>query len=258
MTESRAEESNIAESLKSLGLTRYEALVYIALLKSTGATATEIHEISGVPRASVYPVLDRLLQKNLVSVSHTSPKRFSAIPPEEGIDSLMHNIEEDATRAKTVLSAIFRERTQVERGDQELIWSIQGIEKITARLIDLIRHAEQTVLIITYHDFLANGLTEAILEVKKSVRVELISDHWEGPVPAHIKIYLKVIPQGHDLTMAKDFAGGVFIFDSRKVLVVMGSRSEGATGLFSEAPGFVRFFNRYWNFFSDYGGISSP
>lgn len=258
MKESRAEESNIAESLKSLGLTRYEALVYIALLKSTGATATEIHEISGVPRASVYPVLDRLLQKNLVSISNTSPKRFSAIPPEEGIDSLLHNIEEDANRAKGVLSAIFRERTQVERGDQELIWSIHGNDKIIARLIDLIRQAEQTILIIAYHDFITNGLTEAILEVKRPVRVDLISDRWDIPVPDHINVYLKSIPQGQDLPMAKDFAGGVFIFDNRKVLVVMGSRSEGVTGLYSEAAGFVRFFSRYWNFFSEYTGISSP
>ena len=85
MAESPEESLNIAESLKSLGLTKYEALVYIALLKVAGATATEIHEISGVPRASVYPVLDRLTQKNLVSVSNTSPKRFDAIAPDEGI-----------------------------------------------------------------------------------------------------------------------------------------------------------------------------
>lgn len=65
---------HLLDSLKSLGLTKYEALVYIGLLRTAGATATEVHEISGVPRASVYPVLDRLVQKELVSVSHTTPK----------------------------------------------------------------------------------------------------------------------------------------------------------------------------------------
>ncbi len=48
MSESPENTLIIAESLKSLGLTKYEALVYIALLKVSGATATEIHEISGV------------------------------------------------------------------------------------------------------------------------------------------------------------------------------------------------------------------
>ncbi|MDD1716507.1 MAG: helix-turn-helix domain-containing protein, partial [Methanolinea sp.] len=71
----------LTEQLKSLGLTKYEALVYIALLQASGATATEIHEHSGVPRASVYPVLDRLVAKNLASISHTTPKRFNAVDP---------------------------------------------------------------------------------------------------------------------------------------------------------------------------------
>jgi sugar-specific transcriptional regulator TrmB len=73
MTAPRDIPNNLLESLKSLGLTKYEALVYIGLLRVAGATATEIHEISGVPRASVYPVLDRLVQKELVSVSYITP-----------------------------------------------------------------------------------------------------------------------------------------------------------------------------------------
>ena len=75
----------IIECLKSLGLTKYEALVYIALLKLASATASEIHEISDVPRASVYPVIDQLLDKGLVSVSQSAPKRFAAISPEDAI-----------------------------------------------------------------------------------------------------------------------------------------------------------------------------
>ncbi|MCK9278644.1 MAG: TrmB family transcriptional regulator, partial [Methanoculleus sp.] len=95
--------NDLLESLKSLGLTKYEALVYIGLIRMTGATATEVHETSGVPRASVYPVLDRLVQKELVSVSHTTPKRFEAIPPVRGIENLMRRIEMDAENARTAL-----------------------------------------------------------------------------------------------------------------------------------------------------------
>ena len=73
----------VIECLKSLGLTKYEALVYIALLKLVSATASEIHEISGVPRASVYTVIDQLLDKGLVSVSQSAPKRFAAFSPED-------------------------------------------------------------------------------------------------------------------------------------------------------------------------------
>ena len=86
----------VIDCLKSLGLTKYEALVYIALLKVASATASEIHEISGVPRASVYTVIDQLLDKGLVSVSQSAPKRFAAFPPDDAIARLMDHIERDA------------------------------------------------------------------------------------------------------------------------------------------------------------------
>ena len=86
----------LVECLKSLGMTKYEALVYIALLRVPSATASEIHESSSVPRASVYPVLDQLLDKDLVSVSQSAPKRFAAIPPDDAITRLVSRIEHDA------------------------------------------------------------------------------------------------------------------------------------------------------------------
>jgi sugar-specific transcriptional regulator TrmB len=71
--------------LKSLGMINYEARVSIALLRVMSATAREIHELSGVPRASVYPVIDLRREKNLISVSRSAPKRFVAMPTEEAV-----------------------------------------------------------------------------------------------------------------------------------------------------------------------------
>jgi len=50
----------------------------------------------------------------------------------------------------------------------------------------------------------------------------------------------------------KSLAGGVFIIDGKQALVVMGSKEEGFTALYSEASGFIRFFTMYWNFFSSW------
>ena len=85
----------VIDCLKSLGLTKYEALVYIALLKVVSATASEIHEISTVPRASVYPVLDQLQEKKLISIARSTPKRFAALSPGGGS---CNNDEQDRTR----------------------------------------------------------------------------------------------------------------------------------------------------------------
>ena len=253
MAELQDELSNIAESLKSLGLTKYEALVYIALLKVAGATATEIHEISGVPRASVYPVLDRLIQKNLVSVSNTSPKRFDAMPPEEGISNLLSGIEAHAHEAKKVLSDIFSRRIGVERGTQELIWSIYGLENIHIRISDLIGHAQQNIRIISSVTFFTPVMIEQLETAGKSVAIEIIVDQWPGRVPQNLQLIIKRPPIGHEIH-GKTVAGGVFLFDCNRVMVIMGPQDEGLTGLYSESDGFVRFFSSYWRFFKEWAG----
>jgi Predicted transcriptional regulators len=179
----------LAESLKSLGLTKYEALVYIALLKVSGATATEIHEISGVPRASVYPVLDRLLQKNLVAVSHTTPKRFASVPPDEGIENLLKSIESDAEGARKVLNTIFHDRNRLQKGEQELIWSIYGNENISTRILDLISNAQSSIRIIFYWALVNDEIKDMLIGVSSRVLVEIVTDHWEGDIPSNIRLF---------------------------------------------------------------------
>lgn len=246
----------IAESLKSLGLTKYEALVYIALLKVSGATATEIHEISGVPRASVYPVLHRLLQKNLVAVSHTTPKRFASVPPDEGIENLLKSIESDAEGAKKVLNTIFHDRHRQQKGEQELIWSIYGTENIRTRILDLIGNAQSSIRIIFYWGLVKEEIKDLLVEVSSRVPVEIVTDHWEGDTPVNIRLYMHVPPDGHKIGK-KCSAGGVFLIDNQKVLVLMGSDEEGTTALYSESKGFLRFFNMYWNLFSSWAGLKT-
>lgn len=250
MTDSRENSHTITESLKSLGLTKYEALVYIALLRVEGGTATEIHEISGVPRASVYPVLDRLLQKNLVSVSHTTPKRFNATPPEEGINSLLGTIRKDAEQAKEALAEIYRRREGSDRGSQELIWSIYGEDNIRSRLMDMISRTRTDLRIISNWQFLKGELAEQIRDCERRVSVELIVDRW-GAEPLLNAAILGILPEGHEKFGSQDIAG-IFIADNSRVMVLMGSADVTATALYSESPGFLQFFTRYWSFVNSF------
>ena len=40
---------------------------------------------------------------------------------------------------------------------------------------------------------------------------------------------------------------GIFIIDGEKAMVVMGISGEAPTALFSESPGFLRFFSQIWS-----------
>jgi len=140
MHEQKTDQLQAISCLKSLGLTKYEALVYIALLRVASATASEIHGISGVPRASVYPVLDQLREKNIVSVSQSSPKRFAAVPPDEGISRLSGKIERDAGYARDALAAIPQEQLIRSEAGEELIWNVRVMENIRGRILESCRN----------------------------------------------------------------------------------------------------------------------
>lgn len=244
----------IADALKSLGLTKYEALVYIALLRATGATATEIHDLSGVPRASVYPVLERLAQKQLVSVSNTSPKRFNPVRPDDAIASLLQSIENDAAKAKKILNKVYSQASRTDRGDQELIWSIHGDEQIRSRLFDLLQGATERVKIIFFWDHPKNELIRRLCSLDERIRIEIITDGWTGPVPGHMDVMIRQPPKETECSGGGTFmAGGIILIDQKSAMVVMGSRDEGFTALYSDSPGFIRFFIMYWNLFSHLG-----
>ncbi len=59
-----ADNHGLVDSPGLLDLTKYEPLVCITLTKVVTAFAAEIHEMPGVPTASVNPVITHLTKKN--------------------------------------------------------------------------------------------------------------------------------------------------------------------------------------------------
>jgi HTH-type transcriptional regulator, sugar sensing transcriptional regulator len=256
MTMQPEDPGRIVECLKSLGMTKYEALVYIALLRVQSATASEIHESSNVPRASVYPVLDQLLAKDLVSVSQSAPKRFAALPPDDAILRLLGRIERDAASAQEALSAIHRRKITPEQGNEELIWNLYGAVTIRRRLAEIITGSEREIRMIALPDILTPEVKAALAAVSDHVRAEIITPCWDGPLPKNLKVHVRKYRElpGKPGTAKDLMAGGICIVDKKKVMVIVGSGDADMVALFSESEGFVRFFVRYYTLIAGWAG----
>jgi|LSQX01.2.fsa_nt_gb sugar-specific transcriptional regulator TrmB len=243
--------SMIQEHLKSLGLTKYESLVYIALLQVDGATATEIHEISGVPRASVYPVLEKLSKKQLVNISTTSPKHFAATPPDEAIDGLIAHITKHSAEVKMELSAIYEERVSMNRSErQEIIWSIHGADNVGSRAIELIQSAQSEVAILSGPTILTAPIQKAITALGPDITVEIVTEGGQNrrDIPPNAReLVIEMVPHSDNLPgMTKPPC--IFIIDRQHVLAFVSDESDAPTALYSESQGFVSLFTGYWNF----------
>jgi len=238
----------VQEHLKSLGLTKYEALVYIGLLRVESASATEIHEISGVPRASVYPVLDKLMRKGLVSTSNTTPKRFDATPPEEGVEHLLRQVERAAEAARAELVAIFESREDREEKRQEMIWTLSGSETIESRISEMFLSARSSVIIYAGRDLITPRLLDIIAQMPRTVSLDLATTGTFAPgeLPEHCRVRSieSLIEAG---LLQGDTMAGVFIADRERVLLRLNGDETSPSALYSESPAFLQLFLNYWN-----------
>ena len=96
--------NEITEKLKEFGLSEKEAKAYLASLELGDATASDISIKSNLPRTLVYDILERLIERGLISYSVKSNKKhFLAVHPKEflgiireketAISSIMNELE---------------------------------------------------------------------------------------------------------------------------------------------------------------------
>jgi len=128
--------------MKKLGFGEYEARAYIALLQHGPGSGYSIARAAGIPRANVYGVLDKLVQR--AAAQRYRSKRgmhYSPTPPDtllDGIDEQHRAVMETAGQALRNLSAA-RQKTPA--------FSLDDHDELMARAKSDIAGAEKHLLI---------------------------------------------------------------------------------------------------------------
>src|SRR3989344_1883091 len=120
--------------LTEAGLTKKEAEVYLALIELGSASASQIIQKTGLHRAVVYDLLQRLIEKGLVGHAIKGRKKFfEATNPERLLDIL----KEKENKIKTILPQLF-ELSQFK--DHLEVKIYKGKEGIKAVFEDILRN----------------------------------------------------------------------------------------------------------------------
>lgn len=77
------------ERLVAIGLSRYEACAYLAMVGGDHATAVEVAERASVPRQRIYDVLVALCSKGLIEIREGRPARYSVKPPAIALPAML-------------------------------------------------------------------------------------------------------------------------------------------------------------------------
>ncbi|HEY0395240.1 MAG TPA: helix-turn-helix domain-containing protein [Candidatus Elarobacter sp.] len=97
----------VVPALQRLGFAEYEARAYVALVQGGPSNGYELAKASGVPRANVYGVLDRLAARRAVlRVDEPGGTRYAAVPPAELMRRLGDEFRGVADAAGTALEAL--------------------------------------------------------------------------------------------------------------------------------------------------------
>ena len=136
-------ESNL-EILKKIGLTDYESRTYLALISLVSAKADEISKKSGVPRSKIYPVLEKLEKKELITIKQGRPLIYTAINPSESLNNYKKNLLRDLDIIEDNLTKIYEsELPQVNMP----VLSIEDKNKIIKKQEELLRRSKKTLLL---------------------------------------------------------------------------------------------------------------
>lgn len=154
---------NLLEQLAALGLTEYEAKVYLALLSEHPATGYQVSKGAGVPRSMVYEALGRLESRGAVLKSvEEKATLYRPVPPAMLLDRYEREARERAEALRAELLPLYN---QEETGR---LWNFSGRREALAYAAELISGAERELMLV---------LTDADVQ---ALRAQLEAAHAKG------------------------------------------------------------------------------
>ncbi len=135
----------ILQVLQGLGFGDYEARAYVSLLQRSPLNGYELAKASGLPRANVYSVLDKLEERGaVVRLDTTSGTRYSAVPPSELVSRIGSRFSENLDAARRMLEGM------AAPPEYEYVWNARGYESLLDHARTIIDSAQGRLLVATW------------------------------------------------------------------------------------------------------------
>ena len=222
----------------------YEIKIWTSLLSRGVAAASELAEISGVPRSRCYDVLESLEKKGFIIMKIGKPIKYIAVQPEAVVDRVQKNLREDAEQqvdavAKLGETDIFKElellhKTGVKKVDiEDITDSISGKNSINKFIKDMMQRARKNVIIATNEQGIKNKI-RILKKVKENLARKKID----------VRFYTNstgILGESADFELIATRHDARFVsIDNAEIFFVMGDKDpENCSGVWIKSPYFV-------------------
>jgi len=251
--------SEASEALQRIGLSRYEALVFVNLARAGAATAGDVARASGVNRVQTYRALEGLEARGLVEVTLDRPRRYAARALQDVFDMIADEKKAELEKLDAVRKMLLEEWPKISGRTREppsvRLQVIKGRAQIYRTLRQFVASSREEVLAFTTTKGLQRsyraGINEVLVEaMRHGVKPRLLAD-----VDATNQVLMarvaKVVPLRHVDRQRARF----IIVDRESILAFLIQdertiRGEGETALWTNSPDFVKahrdFFEKAW------------
>jgi len=215
-------EREAIEALETLGLSNYEAQVFVALQRLGSASAQAVSRRSEVPRSQVYGAADDLAERGLLEVVESSPKTYRPVGLSTARQLLTERLERETDRAFETLEKLRASDPSPTGGD---VSTLRGRQPIDDRIASLVGDAESTVVFVSptagsltdditaaLRDAASGGVAATLVTAELSLR-----DQFRG-TPIEVFVMSEDNPA--------DFAGRALMVDDRTVLLAAETDAE--------------------------------
>ena len=218
----------VVDQLRALGLSLYEARIYVGLLRVGAQNGNELSKTSGVPSSKVYSTVEKLIGLGIVhSITRGSTTRFVCIDPGELVARLRKQYNEPIDFLESALPAMARFEPT------ELFLNVAGLGGIREACRSIVDTATDSVHISVWGEDLPPLRDSFDAAVERGVRVwgMLYSEDAEIPAGTWLRHSYEEIVGSR--------VGGrliVLVADSTEALIARIPRQGEASAVRSRSP----------------------
>jgi sugar-specific transcriptional regulator TrmB len=221
--------------LQKFGFSQYESKVYEVLSSSDEPLdATLIVKYSGVPKAKVYEVISRMIEKGLVLDSVSEKKKlYTALPLDLVIEKLRKEFQDhiDQLKNKTSKKIIMDDR----------VWSLKVDSSIQLQCKQLVQEAKHSIRISLWKEELSDYLPTLIEKEQAGVKVEaLVVGDLEEDIPLTALYTLSPNKEHQALEQNR-----LIIIDEETILFA-GVENNAWQAMVTKSKPFVKFFAEFF------------
>ncbi|MFD0619550.1 TrmB family transcriptional regulator [Paenibacillus sp. GCM10027629] len=220
--------------LHKFGFSQYESKVYEALVSSLQPMdATMIVKVSGVPKAKIYEVISRLIEKGMVLESISEKKKlYFALALPLVIEKLTAEFQSDLEELEA--------RATPKAFIDDQVWSLKANSSIEPQLGQVLQEATKSIRFSAWKDDIAKYIPLLEAKEQEGVTVEV---HVVGEVESNLTNLAYFVPSKEHVTLERF---RLLIVDDRE-MIFAGVEQREWHAIKTKSQPLVRVFTEFFN-----------